>query len=317
MSTSQATPYLQSFTKLGSQIYLREPTDHVNSSTNIRHDAERMSSSSTHISPPDLLILCTWMGAAARHIDKYTKAYISRFPSTSILLLRSEVSDIALRSVSQQVKRMGPAAVAVKNFIDQRKSTGQQYKILLHTFSNGGSWTACVLADAYENLYDDFLSKLPVSAVVIDSAPSLPNARIFHNAVMQALRKSIIIRIVGGYILWIFIAVTWLLGMIGMRQNVLLKMRATFNDFAGPFLSYNIPRLYICSRTDKMVPIEEVIAHASEARIVLRKNGVQDIEDMINFEEFIGSAHVGHMMADGHRYWRLIDDTWDKTKMQN
>lgn len=42
---------------------------------------------------PGLILLGTWMGAAPRHIEKYTDMYRRLFPSSPILLLRSEATD--------------------------------------------------------------------------------------------------------------------------------------------------------------------------------------------------------------------------------
>lgn len=38
---------------------------------------------------PDLLVFCSWMSAAPKHIAKYTAGYQKRFPNTAILLVEA------------------------------------------------------------------------------------------------------------------------------------------------------------------------------------------------------------------------------------
>lgn len=41
-------------------------------------------------SDPDLIVFCSWMSAAPKHITKYTAAYQSLFPNTAILLIEAK-----------------------------------------------------------------------------------------------------------------------------------------------------------------------------------------------------------------------------------
>ena len=118
-----------------------------------------------------LIILCTWLGAAPKHIAKYTVLYRSIAPNARILLIESTFSNLTSAfECQQQVVKFAPAVAAVLDtlavveckqysqphpaesemrHVDDRKtiprlrqttylSSQVQPKILLHIFSNGG-----------------------------------------------------------------------------------------------------------------------------------------------------------------------------------
>lgn len=262
-------------------------------------------------SAPEIIILCTWMDAAVKHIAKYAKVYTTQYPDSLLLLIRSDVSELTWRSTSQQIQRMEPAASVLTNCIARGKSSTQSPRVLLHVFSNGGSWQACSLAKAYKKLHNEE-AILPISAVVVDSAPSLLHAGRAHTAMTTGLPKSAIIQTVGSVFFWGIIGMIWLVDTLGLQENPLLAMRAMLNDTSEPFLRRDIPRVYIFSKTDKLVPDEDVILHASHARSKLELEGVDNAEDIIKLEEFEGSNHVAHMMLDPKRYWKIVEDTWKR-----
>ena len=89
----------------------------------------------------ELIILCTWLGAAKKHIAKYVGEYRKIAPYTRILLVESSVWIITAPYV-RQWEEIKPAAQVVYAVLDEHgygavRSTARP-KILIHTFSNGG-----------------------------------------------------------------------------------------------------------------------------------------------------------------------------------
>ena len=73
----------------------------------------------SHYTPPKprsgyLLILCTWLGAARKHIAKYTALYHCIVPDARILLVESSVGSITNTFARRQrMVKFTPAATAV------------------------------------------------------------------------------------------------------------------------------------------------------------------------------------------------------------
>ena len=66
---------LDGFAELGTNIHLYDPPDAL---------------------PEQLVILCTWMGAADKHIARYVDLYKRNVPTARILLLESVVSSMII-----------------------------------------------------------------------------------------------------------------------------------------------------------------------------------------------------------------------------
>jgi hypothetical protein len=66
-------------------------------------------------------------------------------------------------------------------------------------------------------------------------------------------------------------------------------------------------RCYVYSREDDMVVYEDVESHANRAE----KKGWR-----VRRERFEGSKHVGHMVVDKQRYWRIVRTVWEEGVQQ-
>ena len=60
-------------------------------------------------------------------------------------------------------------------------------------------------------------------------------------------------------------------------------------------------RCYVFSKGDKIVKWEDVVEHADEA---------ESMGWSVEKEVFEGSGHVGHLVADSDRYWRIVRKLW-------
>jgi hypothetical protein len=110
-SSTEAVKPLSDFHTIGNKVYLITPGSY---------------------SPREPLILFfSWMGAAAKHIVKYTVAYRKLFPTARIVLIRNDVGDFFRREASY-TKLLAPAIDIAKQHVD---AGGQ---VLVHSFSNGG-----------------------------------------------------------------------------------------------------------------------------------------------------------------------------------
>lgn len=289
--------YFEGFTRLGDQIFFYKPS-------RTGDGAE-----TTLQTSPDLIVFCSWLYALPKHISKYITAYQKIYPSTSILLLKQDGPDLLWRPTARQMENLGPAVSIVKGPESGMKT---KPKILMHVFSNGGSFTACQLADAYTLQSEPGHAVLPISALVIDSAPSIPTISTGYVAMTHGLPKSLPapLRALGGVILYSFIGVASVVGSLLGSEDVISSMRRKLNDSKGPFMQNGVNRMYIYSETDQLVPWQHVEAHAKEARLVVEELGIDPIVG-VRMEKFVGSKHVGHVVVDSERYWGLVRSFWE------
>ena len=282
-------PYLPEFNKLGEQIFLYKPA------------TETTSESQTSGIQPDLIIICSWMGAQPRYIKKYTKPYQMMYPQSPILLLRQDGADLFWRPLFLQRKAIQPALSVIQQLVEEKRST--KPRVLVHIFSNGGSYTASQLTAAYRDSSPSKDKLLPISALVLDSTPSLPSSRRAHTAISESLPKSGPLRTLGSVAVWGYIGMAQTIETISGSDNITIWLRKKLNDPEGAFMQDGLKRLYIYSQADALIPAEDVEAHANEAISIIGKDRVQ-------LEDFVSSRHVGHAMLDEKRYWGLIETLW-------
>ncbi|KXX77104.1 hypothetical protein MMYC01_205397 [Madurella mycetomatis] len=157
--------------------------------------ARELSARSSQTSPPDLIIITSWTGAAIKHVAKYTASYNVLYPGVPILVITTVVTDLVVRSTKQKLKTLAPAVDyllsapapppaphahshhGIPYFQQQQQqqhyqppSTLRFASILLHAFSEGGLHKAVCLARAYLAATRQG-ARLPVEAFVLDSTP--------------------------------------------------------------------------------------------------------------------------------------------------
>lgn len=170
--------------------------------------AAKLSSRSRDISPPDLIIITSWTGAASKHVAKYTEAYNMLYPGVPILLITTVVSDLVIHSTNHKLQALTPAVDYILSHEPaytpspspqpydayspplSRASTATTTtttkprfpSLLLHAFSEGGAHKAVLLARAYQQHVSHNHSpthpstpppppKIPVQALLLDSTP--------------------------------------------------------------------------------------------------------------------------------------------------
>lgn len=118
------------------------------------------------------------------------------------------------------------------------------------------------------------------------------------------------------------------LDALDLSENAVSKTRRELNDPSGAFLRASVPRVYLYSKTDVMVPWRDVLGHAEEARRVLHatstattsssagrrhsetfETGSVEHGSMIRTVEFDGSGHVSHITVAEEEYWEAVEKT--------
>jgi len=216
-----------------------------------------------------------------------------------------------LRTNAQQKKNLAPALAIIHDF-ESKKNHGDGLRVLIHIFSNGGSWTACQLADAYlvsttSSPSPQQRKHLPMTALILDSTPSLPNPQSSHTAICEALpRRPRALRTLGSLSVWGFIAFTNTFETISGRENLTLNIRRRLNDPSGAFMQGDLKRVYIYSQGDALIPANDVETHAKDAVGLMGEAG----KARVQIEDFKTSSHVGHVRTDPVRYWGIVERLW-------
>ncbi|AEO59726.1 hypothetical protein MYCTH_103620 [Thermothelomyces thermophilus ATCC 42464] len=98
--------------------------------------AAQPSSRRPDTAPPDLIVITSWTGAAAKHVAKYTSAYNALYPGVPILLITTAVSDLVLRSTKQKLKALAPA---VAYLLSEEPAAGAPYPARTASSSSSSS----------------------------------------------------------------------------------------------------------------------------------------------------------------------------------
>ncbi|KAF2202026.1 hypothetical protein GQ43DRAFT_350175, partial [Delitschia confertaspora ATCC 74209] len=250
---------------------------------------------------PSLILLFPWTGAQPRHIQKYTSAYQTLFPTSLIVVVTTSIKDLCFRSSRIKQRRLQPLiCYLTSTFLESKTKNGS---ILLHCFSEGGSNKATEFADLF---YRERRARLLVTTLCLDSTPGHPRYRQLCNAFAYSLPRHRIVRfpglIVGGFVLGGF----WIIYKLfkGQEKNIISKTRRRFEDKeVWGIGDEREVRVYLYSEADRLIKWVDVKEHAESAR----RDGVEVYE--VRFRD---SGHCGHIrgeQADG--YWYGIVRTWE------
>lgn len=270
-------------------------------------------------SSPDVIIICAWGFAHAKHIAKYISGHQSLFPTAKILLIYNCVANIMWKSDSSQMQWFQPAATVLRECID----TKPDLKVLLHLFSNTGSHSAVQLAEACALNNPPFA--LPVTSIILDSCPSMPIFEPMANALaLGAPSKNIVITTIARAAAYAIVGFTLALEKTGLATHAATKLYTQLNSTNDVFLTRGtstgdqtpispIPRTYIYGPDDDMIPMDQVIQHANVAIANMSARGVDHASKYVTMEEFVGSPHVNHVKFERERYWRIVQKTWQRS----
>ncbi|GAB1312606.1 Transmembrane protein 53 [Madurella fahalii] len=283
---------LSFMTKLSPSVYLYRPA--------------ATSTSSSAKPAPKLILLATWMGAREPHIAKYILQYQALYPSSSILLVRSEPRHF-MRPRSAPAEHAPALPVLRATFPDNNLSpppppssssssaTKPAPQLLIHAFSNGGCTTLQHLRRAL-----GASTALPPYAIVLDSCPG----QFAYRASYLAFTAGLVgfARLLVAPLVHAMCASYWLWHeVLGRgRTGPIARMAFALNE--SGHRAREVRRTYVYSEADRLVGWRDVERHAEEAR---RKGFA------VRTEKFERSEHVAHARTDGERYWRVVRETWE------
>lgn len=271
---------------------------------------------------PTLVIICSWAFAQPRHIAKYIRPYQDFYPRASILLVQNVISNAIWKPDRWQMSFFQSAAAAIQAHI----STTVTPRVLLHIFSNGGSHAAVQLSEACRVTCGGM--KMPVDALLLDSCPGQPRFGPTINALVRGIpSQNQVIRCAATVMAYVSVGGTALLDILNISEPAAWKLYRKLNDPIDVFLLKRlrgekkmfvpIPRTYLYSKADDMIMYDDILGHAQIANEKLLAQGLSEseVEDVVQLEEFIGTAHVNHVKTAEHRYWDIVRNTWTRRRL--
>lgn len=241
-----------------------------------------------------VVVLATWLGgASAGRIAVYCRGYQAAYPEASILLLRTVLSDITMKTFSALQAQLEPA----RNFLLSVFPPGilqTEGGALLHMFSHGGCNTALQLNCLLRGSTQDRPFPIPLIGVVLDSCPGSSGfVKAYSGAVYSLPAVQIpCFKLLGRACIFPVIGTISLLQAWGMLSSV-EDLRQELNDLNtfGP-----APRLYLHSKGDRLVAAEDVASHAAEIGAILP----------VTRELWEVAEHVALPLENSKRYWSAV-----------
>ncbi|KAJ5542412.1 hypothetical protein N7535_004832 [Penicillium sp. DV-2018c] len=274
--TTMATNPLGSFTRLAPSVYLQDPATPS-------EKTER-----------PVIFIAFWMNAPPRALAKYVVEYRRLVPSARIIFVRSSSNDFIWRLRTQTRRaRIAPAVEAMRGLVTPENP------VFVHFFSNGGMSNTTHLLHAWK---DATGTSLPISAMILDSAPGSPSLRSGMKAFSYALPQMWFLRLLGKSLLLAFLVLFRMIHSVTTLSDPISLAREVINDTslvrpADP--EGTLTRCYIYSDADELVDWRDVLSHALDA---------EDKRWVVRREMFKGSPHVGHMRVDPDRYWGIVKE---------
>ena len=265
---------LRGFERLNETVYYCKPND--------SSARGRLQNSN----PPDVILFCSWAGAPLKAVSKYTSKYQQLFPSTEIILVTTSFWDMVTEASQQR-----PLA-PVLDILSSKKDA----RILVHVFSNGGTYKLIELAKAYRRAFG---SLLPITTLNIDSAPGLAHFGFTMQAFATLLPKAWYLYYPGVMGLWAYLLALNAYWTVTGTAPIVNRTSEALND--PELITMKSRRLYLFSKEDEMVWWKDIVAHSNFAR----KKGFS-----VTLEEFSGSKHVAHAVQGPETYWTLVTGLW-------
>jgi len=240
---------------------------------------------------PDLIVFCSWVGAASKHIAKYIDTYRKILPRTNILLIRSNVR-IMFASCD-----LSPAVDVMQAFMAGQagsdSANSAQGSIVLHLFSHGGATQALRLVKKLRESSDP----IPLNSIILDSCPGRAEVGATARAISLSIPNNRLLRILGFYLVYCLVFFLMLVDRISQREGRITRLRRLLND--SEVFTASAPRLYLFSKADSMVKYSDVHDHAEDAR----KAGLQVTEEV-----FERAPHCALLNEDAVRYWKSVQE---------
>jgi hypothetical protein len=257
-------------------------------------ETDTQTSSSQYPGSPKVIILATWLGgASASRIAVYCRGYQAAYPAASILLLRTVLADITVKSSAVVQAQLKPAHNFLLSAFPPNRSQTHD-KAVLHMFSHGGCNIALQLSRLLRGNVSNATFPIPLIGVILDSCPGTSSFVKAYTGAVYSLPES---RIIGANLLGRACLVP-VVGAISMLQSCGIltsveDLRRELNDL-NSFGA--VPRLYLHSEGDRLVAAKDVASHAAEIGTVLP----------VSREMWQTAEHAALPLEDAQRYWTAI-----------
>ncbi|KAL8711467.1 MAG: hypothetical protein Q9220_004125 [cf. Caloplaca sp. 1 TL-2023] len=310
-------PPIRQGTEMGKQlspsVFLSEPardgaitktaSSQEKSNASSRHqDTRSMPVQSSHLAPPTVIILFTWMSAHPQHISKYIDGYQAQYPDSPIVIVRSTPPDLFYRTIRAQRQRVSPAVSYLLSLLpssgdDEHPDGSTAPQLILHVFSNGGSHQLCNFLQAYRTTTT---LPFPPHIKIFDSCPGRAQFQRSVLALAVGVPRVQPVRFVMTCLIYIVISLYWFI-LVPLRiTDPIERIRRSLLD--EKLMQGELRRCYVYSEADAMVGWRDVEDSAREA---VRKGF------RVRSEKFEGSGHCAHIkVKGGEPYWQLVGEVW-------
>jgi hypothetical protein len=338
MGKSNAESSLPGFVRLAPSIYVQDdqlsagrhqvsPEPYLSSQSSFNlppESAANVGARGRDTAPPNLIVITSWTGAAAKHVAKYTAAYNAVYPGVPILVITTVLLDLTFHSTKRKLKALAPA---VNYLLFRHPPT-----LLLHAFSEGGAHKAVLLARAYL-LGTHNRHRLPLSALILDSTPGRPSFSRASTAFARALPVSQsnplvskvlappIAKVVVGSIMagqYLRSSVHGGGGGSGKGDGAKKKGGRSFMEETRRALNDDtlwdvrgMARTYLFGEGDEVVWWRDVQEHAIESAAGEKDGAEPGVGSLV--VRFKRTEHCAHAkgVVNGAVYWAAVRKTWD------
>ncbi|CAE6436425.1 unnamed protein product [Rhizoctonia solani] len=284
----------------GSDVYVSYP-NHIPK----EEDADRGKTKA-----PPVILMFGWMDAQLPHLYKYTEQYNKIYPSATQIIVRIHQSFFWKGEAANRAS-LFPVIKLLRDAGINEHTTAEKSGLLVHAFSNGGAFAQTSLARTIAKSLPSSATgpALPAQAFVYDSLPGIIDLRITILAFTAQIRSPILRSLAQlGFGTVYVLGTVWgrTIGLLLGQEDPFTRLRRELNE--PRLLPQHVPRTYIYSDIDDIIPSESVEGHAKEARQSISGNAGHELVRLAKFE---GSAHVSHARKDGKRYWDEVVRTWE------
>lgn len=259
--------------------------------------------------PRAVVLLMGWWGAEMRHVEKYSQLYNQKDCATVTVVADTlqVMMHLGYPCLDNCVR---DAASEVTKIIREHEKNGRKIPVIVHTFSNAGTFMAERLEVLIQQARIDL--KVPccedlvllgerLDGEIFDSAPAYPDIKLgFTSTNGVVFGNSMIVKVIVGLLFFLAGAISvvcnWILGLPDVRWTFWNNMRE------GRIC---LRQVYIYSTADDITNVqqlEELIEHRKEFSNV----SILKLED---------SKHVLHMMKHPEAYEKMVDDFLRETRL--
>ncbi|CAE6430757.1 unnamed protein product [Rhizoctonia solani] len=285
----------------GSDVYVSHPID---------VPKEEGANQGKTKSPP-VILMFGWMDAQLPHLYKYTEQYNKIYPGATQILVRTYQSYF-WKSEAARSASVFPATKLLRDAGINEHTAAEKSGLLVHTFSNGGALAQTSLARVIAGFLpsNTTAAALPAQAYIYDSLPGIIDLRVTTLAFTAPIRnpalRSLAKLVVGAIYILGSIWRSTIGAVLGKTEDTFTQLHRELNE--PSLLSQRVPRTYIYSDVDELIPSESVEEHAKKARELIGRDAGPKLVKLVKFE---GSSHVAHARKDGKRYWDEVVRTWE------